>query len=151
MMSINKKQERFITDRLPLKIHDVLGVPAQKHSETTHKRRRPFFIAHFFAAGIEPHDVLYLGTADPPAPEKFRPPENRMVASEANQVFGEFEQLILFFIALPIEPADLVVLTVGVVISLWVRPNSSPPQSIGTPWERNSVVRRFRRCCPRKS
>src|SRR5207302_323539 len=32
-----------------------------------------------------------------------------------------------------------------------VRPSSSPPTSIGTPWERNSVVRKFRRCRSRSA
>jgi hypothetical protein len=26
----------------------------------------------------------------------------------------------------------------------WVRPNSSPPSSIGTPWESSSVARKLR-------
>jgi hypothetical protein len=40
-----------------------------------------------------------------------------MLASELNQFLGELEQPVLFFTPLPVQPADLVVLTIGVVIS----------------------------------
>ena len=118
MMSIHKEQKCFIPDRLKLKIDNVLGVSAQEHAETTHERRAPFFIAHFIAAGIEPHHILDLGPTYPPTPEKFRPPKDRMLAPKADQFFRELEERVLLFIALPIEPADLVVLAISVVVSL---------------------------------
>src|SRR5207248_892257 len=62
---------------------------------------------------------------DTPALKKLRSPEHRMFPAQPNQFFGKAEELLLFLIAIPVEPADLVVLTIGVVI-----PCLSPPKFI---------------------
>ncbi len=51
----------------------------------------------------------------------------------------------------PIDPGDLVVLAVGVVVARWVRPISSPASSIGTPWDSSSVARKLRFCRSRRT
>src|SRR6266513_3579687 len=37
------------------------------------------------------------------------------------------------------------------LLPFWVRAHSSPASSIGTPWERKSVVKKFRRCRDRSA
>ena len=41
-----------------------------------------------------------------------------MILSQLNQLPRELQELILFFIALPIEPTDLVVLAIRVVVAV---------------------------------
>ena len=76
-----------------------------------------------------------------------------MFVPELDQLPGEFEKRFLLFVScFPIEPADLVVLAIGVVVAiLGARPSHRRRSSIGTPWERKSVVRKFRRCRSRKA
>src|SRR5947208_16923739 len=84
---VDKKQKCLVADRIALKTEHVDRISAQKHSETAHKGRGPFFVAHFVAARIKPHHVFDLRAADSPALEKFRAPENRMITPEPDQVF----------------------------------------------------------------
>ena len=79
---IDEKQECVVADGLALKTEHVDCISAQKHSERADKGRRPFFVAHFVAARIEPHHVFDLRAADSPALEKFWAPENRMITPE---------------------------------------------------------------------
>src|SRR5205823_6880920 len=77
-MRVDQKEESLVADRLALEIQDVDRVAAQQHFDGAHGRRRPFFIGHFVAAGIEPHHVPDLRAANPAALKKFRPAKNRM-------------------------------------------------------------------------
>src|SRR5204863_9828992 len=51
-----------------------------------------------------------------PALEKFRAPENRMITPEPNQFLGKGEELVLLGIVFPAEPAQLVIVAVGIII-----------------------------------
>ena len=57
-------------------------------------------------------------SANPAAVKKFRTPENRMLRAEMNQPFREFEKLLLFVGQTPAEPADFIVLTIGIVVAV---------------------------------
>src|SRR5205807_1066916 len=118
VMRVDQKQKSIVAHRLALRVHEISGVAAHQHPKATRKRRVPFLFAHFVAAGIEPHHVLDFATANAPTLKKFRATKNRMLAPQPNQFPGELEQPILFFVPLPIQPADLVVLTVSVVVAL---------------------------------
>src|SRR5205807_8437157 len=79
----------------------------------------PFLVAHFVATRVKPHHIFDLASPDSSALEKLRSTKNGMIAPELNHFPGELEQRLLFFVAfLPIEPADLVVLTIGIVIAV---------------------------------
>src|SRR5260370_12050388 len=79
---------------------------------------RPFFLAHLVTTRIEPHHIPNFRTSNPPALEKFRTAKDRMIFPELNQSSGESKQLILLFIALPIEPTNLIVLAISVIVSV---------------------------------
>src|SRR5207244_7678981 len=91
---------------------------AQEHPETPDNGRIPLLIAHFIAAWIEPHHIYDVTAAHPSAPKEFRTPKDGMGAAKLDQLSCKLEKLILFFVALPIEPADLVVLAIGVIVPL---------------------------------
>ena len=51
--------------------------------------------------------------------EKFRAAKNRMFVPELDQPPGELEERLLLFVPfLPIEPAELIVLAIGVVVAV---------------------------------
>src|SRR5262249_11726867 len=64
------------------------------------------------------HDIANLATGDVFTLKKFRSPKNRVLAPHLNQFAGELKQTFLFFVPLPVQPTDLIVLTIGVVVSL---------------------------------
>src|SRR5205814_1958438 len=82
VMRINQEQKCYVTNQLAFNIDNIIGVTAQKHSQTTHQGRGPFLVTHFFATGIEPHHVLDLRISNPAPAKKFRPPKHRMFAPE---------------------------------------------------------------------
>src|SRR6476659_8716949 len=114
-MRVDQEQEGIVANRLAFKTLDIDRVAAQEHPETADKGRIPLLVAHLIAAWIEPHHVANLRTADPPTLEKFRPSKNRMLAPKLDEAPGEFEERFLFVVMFPVEPADLVILAIGVV------------------------------------
>ena len=56
-MRINQQQKGVVVDRLTFKVQDITGIATQQHSNASNKWRRPFFLAHLIAAGIEPHHI----------------------------------------------------------------------------------------------
>src|SRR3954462_8279133 len=116
VMRVEQKEERLIANRLAFEAQDIARVAAEKHSQTAHKRRSPFRIAHLVTTGIEPHHVLYLGAANSSALQKLRSAKDRMILTQFDQPPGEFDQSVLFFIPLPVEPADVIVLAIRVVV-----------------------------------
>ena len=60
---------------------------------------------------------------------------------------GEFQEALLLLVQLPVEPGDLVVLAVGVVVAaLGMARARRPPSTIGTPCDSSSVAIRLRFC-----
>src|SRR6266702_3840157 len=118
IMCVDQQQERVVANWFTFKIENIHRVAAQQHAKTANERRCPFFLAHLAAARIEPHHIPDFRTSNPPALEKLWTAEDRMVLPELNQLLRELNKLILFFIALPIEPTDLVVLAVCIVVAV---------------------------------
>src|SRR5262249_25526755 len=75
----------------------------------------PVALAHLAAVGLEPADVLDAGTVDRPAQEPAPPPEDRVAVAQRDQLGGERQQVLVG--RLPVEPGDLAVLAIGVVVA----------------------------------
>src|SRR4051794_15100912 len=121
-MRVEENQKSLIANRLAFGVDHIERVAAQQHAETADKGRRPFFVAHFIPTGVEPHDILDFRAADTAALEKFGPAKNRMLMSQLDQFSGEFEKFVLLFRSFPIEPAHLIVLTIGIIVSILAAP-----------------------------
>src|SRR5215475_10269850 len=106
-------------------------VATRELPNTSNEERRPFFVAHFAAAGIEPHHVANLRSADTPTLKEFRSAKDGMRIAKSNELAGELKKLILLFILRPVEPTDLVVLAISVVIAVL---RSSPLVSASEHW-----------------
>ena len=98
--------------------------------------RLPFLIGHLHALVVEPHQVgRRLGApAEPGAPAK-----QRVCPAQRDQPTGELEQLAPSRVQIPIEPADLVVLAVGVVVAaLRAARSRRPPAASARPARRTA-------------
>src|SRR5262245_16772614 len=117
-MRIDQQQKGVVTDCLTFKTEDIASIAAQQHPNTTNEWRHPFVLAHLASAGIEPHHVANLQPAYSPTLEKFRTAKNWMRITKSNQLSCELQKPILLFVARPIEPADLIVLAISIVIAV---------------------------------
>src|SRR5207248_1579565 len=105
------------TNRFTFEIEHIHRITAQKHAETTNERRRQFFFAHSPPSRIKQHHIPDFRTPIPPPLEKFRPTKARLLFPNLNHPPRKLKQLILFLVPLPIEPTDLIVLAVGVIVA----------------------------------
>ena len=78
---------------------------------------RPVLLRHLRAVGADPGDVLGLHPGVRLAGEEGTPSQNGVVLHDLDDVAYEVAQLLASFADLPVEPADLVVLAVGVVVA----------------------------------
>src|SRR6266568_5075041 len=88
---IDEQEKGFVANGFALEIDYVGGIAAEQHSEAAHKWRRPFLLAHFVAARVEPHDVANLRPVNATPLQKFRAPKDRMIFAQFNQSPGELE------------------------------------------------------------
>src|SRR4029079_18207367 len=79
---------------------------------------RPVGLAHSPPVGPEPPDVRGPGAAVLLSGEKGRPPKHGMLGAEPQQPPGELEEAFRALAELPVDPRQLVVLAVGVVVAL---------------------------------
>ena len=94
VMRVESEREKSRRESVRLRNSSTSIVsPLNSTPEAAHEGRAPFLVAHFVAARIEPHHVLDLRSANAPALEKLRTPENRMIAPELDQLLGEIEKL----------------------------------------------------------
>src|SRR5581483_9292138 len=76
----------------------------------------PVALFHLVARRREPRDVADVRAMDGTALEERAPSEHTMVGPEGDEIAAEREQLLVD--VLPVQPRDLVVLAVGVVVAL---------------------------------
>ena len=81
-------------------------------------RVRPVVLGHLPAVRAEPGQVLDLRAANLPAKEKLASAQGRVVVKQLDQIASVGQQIALLAIELPIKPARLVVLAIGVVVAV---------------------------------
>src|SRR5687767_9799603 len=78
----------------------------------------PIILGHLAARGIEPHEILETAAREASSLEIFWSPEDRVFLPQGNQLRCEHDELLLPLCMLPVEPTDLIVLAIGVVITV---------------------------------
>ena len=114
-MAVEQDEQRIAGDRLPALVHFLDRAARQLHPERAHESRLPRRIVHLTAVGREPCDVLRAANA--PAVEIFAPAQRRLRAAETHQLADELEQRAPVGVEVPVDPGDLVVLAVRVVVA----------------------------------
>src|SRR5207247_10254022 len=108
------------TDWLTFEIEDIGRIAAQQHAETAHERRCPFCLGHLVTAGSKPHHITNVGAGNAATFQKLRAPKNWMLFSQLDQFSRELKKVILLIVTMPVEPADLVILAISVVVAVLV-------------------------------
>src|SRR5690606_16775891 len=78
----------------------------------------PGLIAHLLAAGLEEGDVFNPRAANGPADEELAALEHRLAIPDMHAAAHELEERLLALIQVPVEPCQLVVLAVGIVVAM---------------------------------
>ena len=69
----------------------------------------------------------------------------RVLFPESDCIFDKFQQILIAFYKIPVEPGNIIVLAIGVIVALEF-PNSSPAMISGVPWLSSSRRNALRNC-----
>src|ERR1044072_6895514 len=92
------------------------AVSRESHPQAADVTLFPIVLCHFLPVGPEPGQVFDLGAVNAAALEKLSAAKDRMGGAQHDQGAGKGEQGLLLARDVPVEPADLVVLTIRVVV-----------------------------------
>jgi hypothetical protein len=145
-VAVEQQQEARVDDRLALRRlrRDLLAV--QEDPDRPRVAATPVALRHAPPVRTHPPHVGEVGARRASPFEKRRRPEDRMRAPELDQPPRELDERALVVVPVPVNHESSLSWHHALLLPCCVRPNSSPPRSIGTPCERKSVVRKFR-CC----
>src|SRR4029078_5258584 len=101
----------------------VVTAPRQSDTQATDVALLPIVFGHFLPVRAKPRQILDVGAIDAGALKELPATKDRMGRTQHNQRAGEGEERLLLTRDVPIEPADLIVLAVGVVFPLLRPPN----------------------------
>ena len=115
VVGIEEHEERVVHDTLTPLVRARDRRAVEEHADRLSEAGRPILGLHLGSVGAEPGDVRGVG-AERVAVEEVAAAEDGMGPPERDQPLREREQGAVF--VLPVEPRDLVVLAVGVVVAL---------------------------------
>jgi hypothetical protein len=115
VVRVEQQQEAVIAEPPAARVGVGQRVAVEEDAERLGEARLPVLVGHLGAVRPEPGDVGKLAAEDGLALEEPAPPEHRVLVAEGDQVGAEGEEVPVG--VLPVEPGDLVVLAVGVVVA----------------------------------
>ena len=123
MIGVEQQKDVIVTQRLPTRIRFAEGIASQQHAETSCKVLVPFDDGHLSAGRREPCDVFPRCALRRASLQESTTPEHRVQTSKRQQSTRERQHLLAFVIQMPIDPAQLVVLAIGVVVAVLRAPH----------------------------
>src|SRR5690348_10893601 len=118
MVRVDDHEQRVSDDMVALLIELLDHVAGHPHPEGAHKVRCPGLIVHFLTGGVQKGDVFDVLPAEGAALKKSAALERGLASANLDYTLAEFKKRLLIGSEVPVHPADLIVLTIGVVISL---------------------------------
>src|SRR5262249_49592879 len=115
IMRVHQYQQRIPDDPPPRFIQRWNGIPAEEKTEAAGERGLPLRLAHFRAIRAKPGQVLERGVPNVRAPEEISPVKHRLLLPKAAHLNGKIQNLPPHAFQAPVDPRQLIVLTVGVV------------------------------------
>ena len=147
---VEQREQHVVLDRIGPRPFGRPRRLADTRMPTTCRSAFDQWAGHLVSVRIEPDQVAV--PVVPAAVEVAPPPQHLVRVPDRDDVLRELEQRRLLGRVCPVQPADVVVLTVGVVVAvLRARRLSSPARIIGTPCDSSSVARKLRICRTRAS
>ena len=113
-MRVEEQVKALIADAAAFAVWIINPVAVQKHAERFGRAVQPVLRPHFPAMRDEPGNVVRAAVNRQPAKPIFAP-ENRVRPAQADQHLRELEQRGVR--RAPIEPRNVVVLTIGVIVA----------------------------------
>src|SRR5690606_24391270 len=95
-----------------------LGATVEQHSQALGVGGLPLLLGHRLTRRRQPADLVHIQLLVIFADQEAAPAQDRIVMAQADQIAGEVHQLTLILIQIPVDPAQLVILTVDVVVAL---------------------------------
>src|SRR6266566_5591732 len=139
-MRIHQQQEIFVANELTALVHLINGRSRKGNAEASCEVLVPLFIRHFSTIRAEPNDILNLRSFYFSALEEFATPEHRVLLVQRDQLPNESERITVHALRSPIDPADFVVLAIGIVV-----PALSTPDLVSC--EQHGDALRKQDCC----
>src|SRR5689334_9165490 len=102
----------------PALIPFVHELAVEQHAQAAYARLAPLLVAHLVAVRAIPLDIKDLAALDTAALEKLAAVQGGVVVANLDQPARPFEQLALGLAAPPVDPAQLVILAVAVVVAV---------------------------------
>ena len=78
----------------------------------------PFFVSHLTPVRPEPQNVFDARSLDRAAEKEVPPAKHRMIQAQSNDFSNQRKQVLFGLKVVPIDPADLVILAIRVVVAL---------------------------------
>ena len=114
MMRVDQHQEGVVENGVAQMVFFFDAIAGESDAQASDVGLLPILFGHFMPIRSKPGQVFNVGAVDAAALEKLPAAEHRMVAPQGDHVAREVAQLLVD--VLPIEPRDLVVLAVCVVV-----------------------------------
>ena len=95
-----------------------MGAAVHQHAETLHVHVAPFLGFHLGAGGVDPGHVLYPQLLVIDAGQKPAAAQDRIFVAQRRQLLHKADQGPVSLLCLPVDPADFVVLAIGIVVAL---------------------------------
>ena len=119
VMGIHQQQNGVAYHRFPTLVRSPMRSPGPPHPQATGIAGIPGVLGHLLAGGVKPRDVQDAFAANGTAQEKFAALKDRLGAAGSAARCGQNRQRLLLLVGqLPVEPGELVILAIGVVVAL---------------------------------
>ncbi len=116
---VDQQQQRVADDRLAAFVDFVDEIAGKADAEAVDECRRSRLRRTFrLPRGIEPRNVLDVGAADGAAEEKLRRWNTGCSRQIVDASAHEFQEFLAAIVKVPVQPGQLVVLAIGVVVAV---------------------------------
>jgi len=115
---VDEQQHRVPANRLALVVGFVGRLPVDQHAEGAGRRVFPVRFRQLLAVGAQPGEIFHAAMVDYLAAEKRAASQHRILLPDREHAPDEIEQALPALVQVPVDPGDLVILAVGVVVAL---------------------------------
>ena len=117
-MGIEQQQDGIAHNGLAPLVQVANQITGQPHPKTAHIAGIPGLLGHLLARGIEPGDILDARAMNGAVLEELAALEDRLGAPEMDDGAHKVAKGLLLLGQLPMQPGEVVVLAIGIVVAL---------------------------------
>ena len=116
---VEQEQEIVVEDAASVRVGFADGIAVVEDHRRARTRLVPFLLRHVRARRREPLDLAERGLAAAlcGSLQETSAAHHRVIAAQVNEVAGETQEVVVVLIQIPVDPRELVVLAVRVVVA----------------------------------